>query len=88
MLFCYRYPFSDSEHASLFAKISKGNFMIPDCISPRARCLINSLLRRDPTERLTSEDIMYHPWLAKNDEDWNNRLSCDQVVPQNWTMFD
>ncbi|CAH0557135.1 unnamed protein product [Brassicogethes aeneus] len=83
-----RYPFSDSEHASLFLKISKGNFAIPECVSPRARCLINSLLRRDPTERLTSEDILFHPWLARSECDWSSRQPCDQVVPQGWSMYD
>ncbi|XP_056644216.1 tribbles homolog 2 [Diorhabda sublineata] len=76
-----RYPFNDSEHASLFAKISRGHFVIPECLSARARCLIRSLLRREPSERITSEDILYHPWLAKEDKDWSSR-ACDQLVPE------
>lgn len=59
-----RYPFNDSEHASLFAKISRGRFGLPDTLSPRARCLVRSLLRRDPTERLSAADVLLHPWLA------------------------
>lgn len=82
----YRYPFSDSEHASLFAKISRGHFVIPDCISVRAKCLIRSLLRRDPSERITSEDIFYHPWLAREDGEWSPR-SCDQFVPSS-SLYD
>ncbi|KAF5274956.1 hypothetical protein FQR65_LT04298 [Abscondita terminalis] len=76
-----RYPFNDSEHASLFAKISRGHFIIPECLSSRARCLIRSLLRREPSERITSEDILYHPWLAREDRDWQSR-ACDQLVPE------
>ncbi|XP_050515017.1 tribbles homolog 2 [Diabrotica virgifera virgifera] len=76
-----RYPFNDSEHASLFAKISRGHFVIPECLSSRARCLIRSLLRREPSERITSSDILYHPWLVKEDKDWSSR-SCDQLVPE------
>ncbi|KAJ3632308.1 hypothetical protein MTP99_009322 [Tenebrio molitor] len=76
-----RYPFSDSEHASLFAKISRGHFVIPECLSSRARCLIRSLLRREPSERITSDDILYHPWLAKEDREWTSR-ACDQLVPE------
>lgn len=76
-----RYPFNDSEHASLFAKISRGHFVIPECLSSRARCLIRSLLRREPSERLKSEDILYHPWLVKEDRDWSSR-ACDQLVPE------
>ncbi|XP_071450542.1 tribbles homolog 2-like [Hetaerina americana] len=59
-----RYPFNDSEHASLFAKISRGRFGLPESMSPRARCLVRSLLRRDPKERLSAADVLLHPWLA------------------------
>ncbi|KAK9890531.1 hypothetical protein WA026_010607 [Henosepilachna vigintioctopunctata] len=81
-----RYPFSDLEHSLLFAKISRGHFVIPECLSSRARCLIRSLLRRDPSERITSEDILHHPWLAKEERDWTSR-SCDQLVPES-SMYD
>ncbi|XP_022914158.2 tribbles homolog 2 isoform X1 [Onthophagus taurus] len=76
-----RYPFNDPDHTVLFAKITKGHFVIPDCISSRARCLIRSLLRKEPSERLVSEDILFHPWLAKEDRDWQAR-ACDQLVPE------
>ncbi|XP_052864437.1 tribbles homolog 1-like [Anopheles cruzii] len=62
-----RYPFNDSEHASLFAKISRGQFTIPDCLSSKARCMIRALLRRDPEERITSDDVLHHPWLLHDD---------------------
>ncbi|KAK7791275.1 hypothetical protein R5R35_005591 [Gryllus longicercus] len=58
-----RYPFNDSEHASLFAKISRGHFVLPDWLSARARCLVRSLLRRDPEQRLLAADVLLHPWL-------------------------
>ncbi|XP_025832976.1 tribbles homolog 2-like, partial [Agrilus planipennis] len=76
-----RYPFNDSEHASLFAKISRGHFLIPECLSPKARCLIRSLLRREPSERISSEDILFHPWMVREDRDWQSR-ACDQLVPE------
>lgn len=84
--FCSRYPFNDSEHITLFVKISRGHFVIPECLSARARCLIRSLLRREPSERLTSEDILFHPWLAKEEKDWSSR-ACDQLVPD-CSLFD
>uniref|UniRef100_A0A2M4A6S5 Putative pseudokinase domain of tribbles n=1 Tax=Anopheles triannulatus TaxID=58253 RepID=A0A2M4A6S5_9DIPT len=62
-----RYPFNDSEHASLFAKISRGQYTVPECLSSKARCMIRSLLRRDPEERITSDDVLYHPWLLHDD---------------------
>ncbi|XP_053663434.1 tribbles homolog 2 [Anopheles marshallii] len=62
-----RYPFNDSEHASLFAKISRGQFTVPECLSSKARCMIRALLRRDPEERIASEDVLFHPWLLHDD---------------------
>ncbi|XP_035914786.1 tribbles homolog 2 [Anopheles stephensi] len=62
-----RYPFNDSEHASLFAKISRGQFTVPECLSSKARCMIRALLRRDPEERIASEDVLHHPWLLHDD---------------------
>ena len=60
-----RYPFNDAEHASLFAKISRGHFAVPDALGPRSRCLVRALLRREPSERPVAEDVLRHPWLAK-----------------------
>lgn len=80
-----RYPFNDAEHASLFAKISRGQFAIPEGLSPRARCLIRSLLRKEPSERPYAEDVLRHPWLAKPLRvcTTSSRSSCqDQIVPE------
>lgn len=81
-MFFFRYPFNDSEHASLFAKISRGQFLIPDCLSSTSRCIIRALLRRDPEERITSEDIFFHPWLTKDESNDFSRSSSDQCVPE------
>lgn len=80
-----RYPFNDAEHASLFAKISRGQFAVPEGLSPRARCLIRSLLRKEPSERPYAEDVPRHPWLAKPLRVCltSSRSSCqDQIVPE------
>lgn len=76
-----RYPFNDTEHASLFAKISRGHYVMPDWLSPRARCLIRSLLRRDPAERLTAQDVLRHPWLSEHEERTDSGDQADQLVP-------
>ncbi|KAL1491227.1 hypothetical protein ABEB36_011856 [Hypothenemus hampei] len=81
-----RYPFNDAGHANLFARISSGSYVVPECVSPRARCLIRSLLRKEPSERINSEDVLFHPWLTKEDREWVAR-SCDQTVPES-SMYD
>ena len=60
---CCRYPFHGAEHSGLFAKIRRGQFNLPDNLSSRAKCLIKCLLRKDPSERITTEDVLVHPWL-------------------------
>eukprot|EP00088_Acartia_fossae_P016254 TRINITY_DN19098_c0_g1_i1.p1 TRINITY_DN19098_c0_g1~~TRINITY_DN19098_c0_g1_i1.p1 ORF type:complete len:592 (-),score=137.63 TRINITY_DN19098_c0_g1_i1:82-1857(-) len=59
-----RYPFHGAEHSGLFAKIRRGQFSLPDHLSSRAKCLIRCLLRREPEERLTTDDVLVHPWLT------------------------
>lgn len=59
-----RYPFHGQEHTGLFAKIRRGQFTLPESISSRAKCLIRCLLRKDPTQRLTTEDVLIHPWVT------------------------
>lgn len=86
-----RYPFNDAQHASLFAKISRGQFAVPEGLSPRAKCLIRSLLRKEPSERPYAEDVPLHPWLSKplrlytmtTAPGGGGRSSCqDQLVPE------
>ncbi|XP_063699546.1 tribbles homolog 2 [Culicoides brevitarsis] len=80
-----RYPFNDSEHTNLFAKISRGHYVIPECLSAKARCMIRALLRRDSSERITSSDVLHHPWLMQTEqrEYYPSNSACDdQMVPQ------
>lgn len=76
-----RYPFNDSHHSSLFAKISRGYFTIPETLSPKAKCLIRSLLRRDPSERLPASDILDHPWFTHRSKYYPSSHDSDQIVP-------
>ncbi|KAI1897746.1 hypothetical protein AGOR_G00086450 [Albula goreensis] len=83
-----RYPFHDLEPGSLFSKIRRGHFSLPESLTPKARCLIRSILRRDPAQRLTSREILEHPWLAASEapppgpsHGRGERGSWDQLVP-------
>lgn len=57
-----RYPFHDTDPSLLFGKIRRGFFQVPSTLSPLAKCLIKSLLRKDPEERLTAEDLLASNW--------------------------
>uniref|UniRef100_A0ACB8FDV4 Tribbles 1 n=1 Tax=Sphaerodactylus townsendi TaxID=933632 RepID=A0ACB8FDV4_9SAUR len=86
-----RYPFHDSDPSALFSKIRRGQFCIPEHVSPKARCLIRSLLRRDPSERLSAPEILLHPWFdavlesGYVDQDTG---AFDQIVPENSRVDD
>lgn len=80
-----RYPFHDSDPSALFSKIRRGHFCIPDSVSPKAKCLIRSLLRRDPPERLTAGEILLHPWFQAASQQAHSEQdspSSDQTVPE------
>lgn len=57
-----RYPFHDPDPAALFSKIRRGQCCLPEGLSPKARCLLQSLLRKEPCERLTAAELLAHPW--------------------------
>lgn len=61
-----RYPFHDTEPSVLFTKIRRGHFTIPDTLSSKAKCLIRSMMRREPTERLSAREILEHPWFVSS----------------------
>ncbi|KPP77572.1 tribbles 2-like [Scleropages formosus] len=82
-----RYPFHDVEPSSLFSKIRRGQFSIPETLTPKAKCLIRSILRREPAERLTSREILEHPWFSSSTHasvlghGRNDKEPTDQMVP-------
>ncbi|XP_066479958.1 tribbles homolog 3 [Tiliqua scincoides] len=82
------YPFQDTKPASLFGKIRRGRFAVPEDLSPKARCLIRCLLRKDPAERLTASGILLHPWLAAGSISeglWSSTFGeqgLEQTVPE------
>jgi len=82
-----RYPFHGAEHSGLFAKIRRGQFNLPDNLSSRARCLIKCLLKKEPEDRLTTEDVLGHPWLSGTTRDRGTLRrsphdTADQAVPE------
>ncbi|XP_074067927.1 tribbles homolog 3 [Macrotis lagotis] len=78
-----RYPFQDTAPALLFGKIRRGSFALPEGLSTGARCLVRCLLRREPSERLTAQGILLHPWLQGGEypSEEPGRWVAEQVVP-------
>ncbi|CAG8456209.1 11829_t:CDS:10 [Acaulospora colombiana] len=65
------------------AKIIRGEYEMEESLSGEAQDLIRSILRLEPTERLTLKQILQHPWFTIKDEeeddddDWD---TTDEVV--------
>ncbi|KAL0207069.1 hypothetical protein P9112_012780 [Eukaryota sp. TZLM1-RC] len=59
-----RLPFDDSNIHKLFTKIKSGTFYFPKNVdvSSHVKQLIQSMLRVDPLQRATVDDIKYHQW--------------------------
>lgn len=64
-----RYPFYNSHNvSSMFNRISKGIFTIPEYVSPWAQTLINAFICVKPELRITPEEALKHEWI---------RMHCD-----------
>ncbi|XP_033119990.1 tribbles homolog 2-like [Anneissia japonica] len=80
-----RYPFHDSNPSALFEKIRRGKYTLPDSVSSQAKCLIRSMLRVEPSQRLTASEILDHPWFKNPSTpvspSTSSRKCQDQLVP-------
>ncbi|RDW82007.1 non-specific serine protein kinase-2 [Coleophoma cylindrospora] len=61
-----RLPFDDEHIPSLFAKIAKGSYIVPNYMSSGASALIKKMLAVNPVHRATIDDIRQDPWFMKN----------------------
>jgi len=58
-------PFKGSGIKELQGQILSCDYELKEEVSEEARDLIQKLLCRDPTERLTLSQVLKHPWLSK-----------------------
>ncbi|KAK1749958.1 putative serine/threonine protein kinase [Echria macrotheca] len=61
-----RLPFDDEHIPSLFAKIARGSYIIPQWMGPGASSLIRKMLVVNPVQRATIEEIRQDPWFLKD----------------------
>ena len=62
-LLCGCFPFRAKSYPDLYRRIARGSFTIPDELSSPVRDLIRQLLTVDPLCRITSSNVLKHPWL-------------------------
>jgi serine/threonine protein kinase len=63
-LLCGCFPFRAKAYPDLYRRIARGTFTIPDELSPAVKDLLRQLLTVDPDQRITSAQVLKHPWLA------------------------
>ncbi|XP_064835533.1 tribbles homolog 1 [Oncorhynchus masou masou] len=76
-----RYPFHHPDRATLFSKIRWGQCCLPEGLSPQAKCLLRSLLRKEPWDRLTAAEVLIHPWFHTTTANTQETGVSEQEVP-------
>ncbi|KAI9342559.1 kinase-like domain-containing protein [Obelidium mucronatum] len=56
-------PFRDSNVKDLYRKITSSSFDLPSCIGKESGDLIKLMLKANPTERATLEQVRNHEWI-------------------------
>ncbi|KAF2180546.1 serine/threonine-protein kinase-like protein [Zopfia rhizophila CBS 207.26] len=57
-------PFEDTQ-VMTYKKIARGEYTVPNFVSPEAKDLIKRLLVLDPEKRISLQDVEKHPWIIK-----------------------
>ena len=59
-------PFDEQTMQALFAKIQNADFQYPAWFSPDVKDMIGKILVKDPSKRVSLQDLMLHPWYTKS----------------------
>ena len=64
-LLCGKPPFVSETTKSTYKRIVNIDLRFPDHVSAAARDLVESLLRKNPAQRMELEDVLKHPWIVE-----------------------
>ncbi|SLM33572.1 pkinase-domain-containing protein [Lasallia pustulata] len=70
VLLCGRLPFDDEFIPALFKKISTGSYHVPSYLSSGARNIIHKMLKVNPVQRITVQEIRQDPWFNEGLADY------------------
>ncbi|CAN8301092.1 unnamed protein product [Cochlearia groenlandica] len=62
-----QYPFLADTLQDTYDKIVNNTLILPDGLNPLLRDLMEGLLCKNPSQRLTLKDVSEHPWLIEED---------------------
>lgn len=70
---CYEFlfgtpPFEAAGHSETYARILKVDLVFPEIptITSEAKNLIQRLLRKEPTQRMSLAEVLQHPWIIRH----------------------
>ena len=63
VMVCGEYPFQGEDVKDFLIHLNDDNFTVPESVSPEFKDLIYKILEKNPTKRLTIEQIKQHNWL-------------------------
>jgi serine/threonine protein kinase len=58
------HPWNVSNTSIMLRQILKAAYTVPSFVSPECKALIQAMMKVNPTERISIEGIIEHPWLA------------------------
>ncbi len=90
--FCTKNDLNEKDKFSLRNSIINSEFKPIENISNEALDLLNGLLRKDPKKRFKINDVLNHPWLKNNFNNYNNNnyhlFTKAEIVMMNQTYID
>jgi serine/threonine protein kinase len=64
-MLCGAFPFRGVTDKELYKKISRGQFIYPEHVSPEAQAFINKMITVNPSSRRTATCLLNDPWLSQ-----------------------
>ena len=77
-----RTPFKGKTTSQKFVEILNNNFTIEGDCSEECRDLITKLLKSDPAERISLDEMFAHPWMKKHEAAFNINLNNYIYTPK------
>lgn len=83
-LLCGFLPFDDDNTFKLYKLIQKGEYEVPEWLSPGSAKILSQLLQVNPKRRVTIKGLLNHEWMMKGyaaPVRWTSRIKKDKPDP-------
>ncbi|CAH3025008.1 unnamed protein product, partial [Porites evermanni] len=83
-LLCGFLPFDDDNTFKLYKLIQKGEYEVPEWLSPGSAKILSQLLQVNPKRRVTIKGLLNHEWMVKGyaaPVRWTSRIKKDKPDP-------